>query len=871
MPESPRIRRSPVRLLHPADLRAELEAKAGPRPGRARGRRAIRRRAALAWAGLVAAVLSGVLALPVAGSGTPIDLTTLNASATVNGAVVEQSNFSGSTGTGVFDSFVRIQKDGVEQGYNTSGRPTQFDENSSPQFTRDLPLNEVPLVKVGGTLYREFRLDINEVASGTESLLSVDRIRLFVSPTAGIKSANPDSATFGQSDGTFLAWDLDGAGDVFLKLDYSLAPGSGNGDLRLLVPNANFGTAGTTCQYNGIGGTPCGFYVYLYSKMGEEFAASDGFEEWSVRKAPFVTVSKTAQTTFTRTFNWTIAKSVSPASWDLFSGDSGTSGYTVEVTKSAPVDSDWAVSGTITISNPSGQTVLITSVSDVITGGITPTLNCGVTFPFSLANGSTLSCSYSASLPNGDARTNTATAELSDGGAFMATAPVTFGTPTTVVNDTVHVTDTNGGSWAFSDSGSVSYDRTFSCDGDDGTHDNTATITETGQSASASVTVNCYSLEVSKTAETSFTRTYEWTIQKSSSDPNGQLLVLNPGQTYVDYPYAVSVDATFTDSDWAVSGTISVHNPAPVAATLTGVSDSISGIGAASVDCGVTFPYSLAAGGTLSCTYSSALPDATSRTNTATATLQNHSYASDGTPTATGTTDFSGSAAVDFSSATLTEIDKSITVSDTFAGTLGTATYGVDSLPKTFTYKRTFGPFTSEQCGEHDFPNTATFTTNDTETTGESSWNVHVTVPCPGGCTLTQGYWKTHSVFGPAKPADPTWGLLPNGASTLFFTSGQTWYQVFWTSPKGGNAYYILAHQYMAAKLNILAGAASTSQVDAAIAWAETFFNTYSPTSSLSKSVRQQAIDTAGILGSYNEGSIGPGHCSEDGVARSAG
>ena len=104
----------------------------------------------------------------------------------------------------------------------------------------------------------------------------------------------------------------------------------------------------------------------------------------------------------------------------------------------------------------------------------------------------------------------------------------------------------------------------------------------------------------------------------------------------------------------------------------------------------------------------------------------------------------------------------------------------------------------------------------------------------------------------PAKPSDPTWNLLPGaqGANTPFFTSGQTWYQVFWTNPKGGSAYYILAHQYMAAKLNILAGAASTPQVDATIAWAETFFGTYGPNSTLSKAVRQQAIAAAGLLGS---------------------
>jgi hypothetical protein len=54
----------------------------------------------------------------------------------------------------------------------------------------------------------------------------------------------------------------------------------------------------------------------------------------------------------------------------------------------------------------------------------------------------------------------------------------------------IHVDDTNGYSWTFSSSGSVTYDKTFTC-ADEGENVNTATIRETGQSASATVTVTC--------------------------------------------------------------------------------------------------------------------------------------------------------------------------------------------------------------------------------------------------------------------------------------------------------------------------------------------------------------------------------------------
>lgn len=68
------------------------------------------------------------------------------------------------------------------------------------------------------------------------------------------------------------------------------------------------------------------------------------------------------------------------------------------------------------------------------------------------------------------------------------------------------------------------------------------------------------------------------------------------------------------------------------------------------------------------------------------------------------------------------------------------------------------------------------------------------------------------------------------------------------TAPKGGDAYYILAHQYIAAALNIVNGTSSTQQVNEALAWAESFFNTYKPSSKLSNTVRSQALGYADLL-----------------------
>jgi len=120
------------------------------------------------------------------------------------------------------------------------------------------------------------------------------------------------------------------------------------------------------------------------------------------------------------------------------------------------------------------------------------------------------------------------------------------------------------------------------------------------------------------------------------------------------------------------------------------------------------------------------------------------------------------------------------------------------------------------------------------------------------GCTYTQGYWKTHSIHGPAGPPDDGWDNV-GGPDTDFYLSGYTWLELF-NQPVKGRKYVQLAHQYMAAKLNVLNGTSSTPAVDAAITAAEAFFATASITDT-------PPAGLAGILGSYNEGATGPGHC----------
>jgi hypothetical protein len=455
-------------------------------------------------------------------------------------------------------------------------------------------------------------------------------------------------------------------------------------------------------------------------------------------------------------FKWTIDKSVTPDTWDLFEGDSGTSDYTVSVTKDSGTVHNY-FDGQICVTNGGAEDSQNLTIVVQLKDGYEPPNDVIASAPVDvsghpiLAAGETHCYSYSIDVPSIDQFNNpqpnpghsykiTANTTIDNHapgttGGPSTSASATFPSgPPTPVNDSISVDDDYAGSgspWTFSASGSKQYSRTFSCDADKGTHDNTASISPASAASgsasdSASVTVNCHSLNVSKTASTSFTRKYNWTISKTASPAEKTIAT---GDSF-SASYSVSVNASYADSNHAVSGSISVSNPAPIAATIKSVSDVVSNNGAASVDCGTaTFPYTLAAGNTLNCTYSKSLPDADSETNTATATLQNHSYDSAGNPSDSGTTDFTGDAAVDFSSATITHVDKKITISDPVAGgTLGTAEYGVDSLPKTFpTYSQTIGPYL--MCGDKAVKNTASFVGSD-GATGSDTETVTAHVQC---------------------------------------------------------------------------------------------------------------------------------------------
>jgi cysteine-rich repeat protein len=117
-------------------------------------------------------------------------------------------------------------------------------------------------------------------------------------------------------------------------------------------------------------------------------------------------------------------------------------------------------------------------------------------------------------------------------------------------------------------------------------------------------------------------------------------------------------------------------------------------------------------------------------------------------------------------------------------------------------------------------------------------------------CTLTQGYWKNHP---------GAWPLASLSLGTVTYTKAQL--LAIFNTPVKGNGLIDLAHQLIAAKLNVAAGA-SPAVVAAAISSADALIGglVVPPvgSGSLPTSVTTALVSK---LDSYNSGLIGPGHC----------
>jgi hypothetical protein len=212
-----------------------------------------------------------------------------------------------------------------------------------------------------------------------------------------------------------------------------------------------------------------------------------------------LTATKDISASFTKTYNWTISKSVDKT---LTEGSgSSTFNYTVKVDQvGGVVISNMHVSGQISVSNSNYWPVSVTVSDNMGDNGACTVANNTASMPANSTMDFNYSCSYSA-IPSPLSGVNTATVSYSDPNitSTSATGTAVYSFVVSDVNKVVTVTDTFGStpttlspSVTGLDAGGATQTYTYAHTltpnpGQCVSKDNTAVINETGASASASV------------------------------------------------------------------------------------------------------------------------------------------------------------------------------------------------------------------------------------------------------------------------------------------------------------------------------------------------------------------------------------------------
>lgn len=127
-----------------------------------------------------------------------------------------------------------------------------------------------------------------------------------------------------------------------------------------------------------------------------------------------------------------------------------------------------------------------------------------------------------------------------------------------------------------------------------------------------------------------------------------------------------------------------------------------------------------------------------------------------------------------------------------------------------------------------------------------------------GGCTFTQGYWKTHGPIPTGNNVNE-WPVTSLTLGSVSYTDLQL--QSIFDTPASGNGLISLAHQLIAAKLNVASGA-DDSAIAGAIASADALIGSLVVPPVGAGSLPNSATSAlTGALTLYNQGDIGPGHC----------
>jgi hypothetical protein len=304
-------------------------------------------------------------------------------------------------------------------------------------------------------------------------------------------------------------------------------------------------------------------------------------------------------------------------------------------------------------------------------------------------------------------------------------------------------------------------------------------------------------LTVTKTVDTSYQRAHDWTLEKAVDKTKILLYAPEGGGSQTGtatWTVTVGYDG-YTDSGHTVSGTVTVENDGGSAAEITSLVDTLTTGGDAAVielDCGDDPDWTLEPGDKLECTYAEAVDGKVTGSNKAVAT------------TASGGSYESASVPIPDWGDPGTETDEEVTVTDV-SDLLGTQDKTFTApTGGTLTYDHTFSwdDFGQADCGTHQFDNTATLTSadSDLEKTASASDTVKVQ------CLLFQG--------------ETAWAANA-GAGTLRYTPKGNW-ATYVVADASGKTYNVYAGQTMyvgTATLSAVSGGSVTITIDLVDGW----------------------------------------------------
>jgi len=179
---------------------------------------------------------------------------------TVDGRAYFTTDFTKTTGTGVFNPFLSLQNTGEESGFNIS--TGVLNTKQEGQYTRTQRVSDLQTVVVNGSSYYSFLLDVNESNSTSGSKISIDSIKIYTS------NSLLTSFSSLQSSG-ILQFNIDSSQDHTLLYD-DFNSGSGQGDVAFFIPTS------------ALAGVASNDYFYLYEKLGDTggvFSTDSGYEK----------------------------------------------------------------------------------------------------------------------------------------------------------------------------------------------------------------------------------------------------------------------------------------------------------------------------------------------------------------------------------------------------------------------------------------------------------------------------------------------------------------------------------------------------------------------------------------------------------------